>query len=129
VGRGVHQQVAARERGRRRVAAVSRSVAVGSTALAALFGVVLAQQPVSHASNGTAHPNPAPDSSAATPAPSSTAPSSSTDPSTSVVPSTTVDPPTSVAPVTTDPVPVLQPPPAPPQTVVGGGGVAGSGGT
>jgi hypothetical protein len=111
-----------REQGRRRVAIATRSSAFAGTALAAAFGLALAQ-------HGTAAAKPhAP--ADVTVAPSTTTPPAAPAPSTttSTVPPA---PTTTIAPTTTTPPPAttLQPPVQAPTVARGSGGSGSSGGS
>jgi hypothetical protein len=123
------QRLDLREQGRRRVSVATRASMLAGTALAAVFGLALAQ----HA-HATANPHAAtdipvtPHTATSNPAPAGTAPSSSApssaapSPPPSTAPSTTLAPP---APAPTR----LQPPAQAPVPTRGGGSTGSSGGS
>lgn len=124
MNRPQRQRLDQREQGRRRVGIATRSSALAGTALAAAFGLALAQ----HA-NATAKP---PASANATVAPRPTAPTTTTPPSTTTAAPTTTTPPTTtttVAPTTTAPPTTLRPPTQAPVRATGGGSTGSSGGS
>lgn len=120
MSRAQHRRLVLRDEGRRRATVVTRAAGIAGAALAALFGVVFAQQGLAaanqlHANAPVVRPRPA--------APTTPAPRTTTTP----VPRTTTAPaPRTVAPRTTAAspttrAPVLQPPAQAPTSAQGGG--------
>lgn len=123
------QRLDQREQGRRRVSVATRSSMLAGTALAAAFGLALAQ----HA-NATANPHAAtdvpvaPHTATSNPAPAGTAPSSTAPSSTAPPPLPNTAPSTTLAPPAPTPT-QLQPPAQAPVPTHGGGSTGSSGGS